>query len=203
MNQKKLVVGITGATGAIYGVRLLQVLGNIDGVETHLVISEPAKRTIQFELDASVESIQALADYSYDIGDIGARIASGSFKTSGMVIVPCSVKTMSALANSYGANLLIRAGDVSLKEGRPLVLVLRETPLHAGHLRQMMELAQLGAVILPPVPAFYHRPKTIDDIVNHTIGKILDRFDIDHDLFPRWDGLGADAASGASADVED
>lgn len=189
----RLIVGISGATGAVYGVRLLQVLSNVKEVETHLIISEPAKHTIELELDASVESVVALADYTYDINDIGARIASGSFKTSGMVIAPCSVKTMSALANSYDTNLLIRAGDVSIKEGRPLVLVLRETPLHAGHLRQMMELAQLGAVILPPVPAFYHKPKTIDDIVNHTVGKILDRFDIDHNLFARWEGLGVDA----------
>lgn len=185
----RLVIGISGATGAIYGVRLLEVLSTTKDIETHLVMSDPAKRTIEHELDVSVKEVEALADFVYDVNDIGASISSGSFKTNGMVIAPCSIKTMSALANCYNANLLIRAGDVTIKEGRPLLIVLRETPLHAGHLRQMMELAQLGVTILPPVPAFYHKPKTIDDIVNHTVGKILDRFNIDHNLFERWGGL--------------
>lgn len=185
----RLVIGISGATGAIYGVRLLQVLSTSKEIETHLVLSDPAKRTIEHELDMSVKDVLALADVVHDINDIGASISSGSFKTGGMVIAPCSIKTMSALANCYNTNLLIRAGDVSLKEGRPLVVVLRETPLHIGHLKHMMELAQMGAVILPPVPAFYHKPKTIDDIVNHTVGKVLDRFNIDHTLFERWEGL--------------
>lgn len=187
--MRRLVIGISGATGAIYGVRLLEVLSTSKEIETHLVISDPAKQTIEHELEIGVKEVEALADFVYDVNDIGACISSGSFKTDGMVIAPCSIKTMSALANCYNTNLLIRAGDVTIKEGRPLVIVLRETPLHAGHLRQMMELAQLGVVILPPVPAFYHKPKTIDDIVNHTIGKILDRFNIDHNLFARWAGL--------------
>ncbi|MBI2955275.1 MAG: UbiX family flavin prenyltransferase [Chloroflexi bacterium] len=185
----KLVVGISGATGAIFGVRLLQVLSTSKDVETHLVISPPAKRTIEHEMDMSVEAVEALADFVYDINDIGASISSGSFKTAGMVIAPCSIKTMSALANCYNTNLLIRAGDVTLKEGRPLVILARETPLHAGHLKLMLELAQMGATLLPPVPAFYHKPKSIDDIVNHIVGKVLDKFDIDHDLFQRWAGL--------------
>lgn len=187
----RLVVGISGATGAIYGVRLLEVLSTSPEIETHLVISEPGKRTIEHELDVSVEQVESMASHVYDFGDIGAAISSGSFKTAGMVIAPCSIKTLSALANSYNDNLLVRAGDVTLKEGRPLVVVIRETPLHIGHLRLMTELAQMGAVLLPPFPAFYHRPKTIDDIVNHTIGKILDRFDIGHNLFERWTGLKA------------
>ncbi|MCL5263978.1 MAG: UbiX family flavin prenyltransferase [Chloroflexi bacterium] len=185
----RLVVGISGATGAIYGVRLLEVLRTKKEIETHLVISDPGRRTIEHELDMGVEAVERLATHVHNINDIGASIASGSFKTSGMVIAPCSIKTMSALANCYNTNLLVRAGDVMLKEGRPLVVVLRETPLHAGHLRLMAELAQMGAVILPPVPAFYHKPKTIDDLVNHTVGKILDRFNIDHNLFERWAGL--------------
>lgn len=189
MEQRRLVVGISGATGAIYGVRLLEVLGESPGIETHLVISEPGKRTIQHELGMTIEQVESLADFVYDYFDVGAAISSGSFKTAGMVIAPCSIKTMSALANSYNDNLLVRAGDVTLKEGRPLVVVIRETPLHVGHLRLMTELANMGAVLLPPVPAFYHRPKTIDDIVNHTVGKILDRFGIGHNLFERWSGL--------------
>ncbi len=192
----RLVIGLSGATGAIYGVRLLQVLSTSEEIETHLVISDPAKRTIEHELDISVASVEKLASYVHHVSDIGASISSGSFKTSGMVIAPCSIKTMSGLANCYNTNLLVRAGDVTLKEGRPLVVVLRETPLHVGHLRLMMELAQMGAVILPPVPAFYHKPKTIDDIVNHTVGKILDRFNIDHDLFQRWNGLDYGFAKG-------
>ncbi|MBI4318218.1 MAG: UbiX family flavin prenyltransferase [Chloroflexi bacterium] len=189
----RLVIGISGATGAIYGVRLLEVLSAAKEVETHLVISDPGKRTIEHEIGTTAKEIEALADFVYDDADIGAKISSGSFKTNGMVIAPCSIKSMSALANSYNTNLLVRAGDVTMKEGRPLVVVLRETPLHVGHIRQMLELAQMGAIILPPVPSFYHKPKTIDDIVNHTVGKILDRFDIDHSLFERWAGLGSSA----------
>lgn len=187
----KLVVGISGATGAIYGIRLLEVLRNMPGMETHLIISDAAQLTISQETDWTIPEVEALATQVYDNTDIGAAIASGSFRVDGMVIVPCSIKTMSALANSYNTNLMVRAGDVTLKERRPLVLVVRETPLHYGHLKQMLDLAQMGAILLPPVPAYYHRPKTLDDIINHTVGKILDIFQIEHSLFMRWKGMPA------------
>lgn len=185
----KLVVGISGATGAIYGIRLLEVLRNVPDMESHLVISDAAKRTIEHETDWSVSEVEALATEVYDNADIGAAVASGSFSVDGMVVAPCSIKTMSALANSYNTNLMTRAGDVTMKERRPLVLVVRETPLHHGHLRQMMDLSQMGAIILPPVPAYYHLPKTLDDIINHTVGKILDCFHVEHRLFMRWRGM--------------
>ncbi|MDP2937088.1 MAG: UbiX family flavin prenyltransferase [Dehalococcoidia bacterium] len=187
----KLVVGISGATGAIYGIRLLEVLRNVPDMESHLVISDAARRTIEHETDWTMQEVQALATEVYDNADIGAAIASGSFRVDGMVIAPCSIKTMSALANSYNTNLMTRAGDVTLKERRPLVLVVRETPLHYGHLKQMLDLAQTGAILLPPVPAYYHKPKTLDDIINHTVGKILDCFRIEHHLFMRWKGMPA------------
>ena len=184
-----LIIGITGASGAIYGIRLLQVLSNIKGVETHLMISKAGKINIKCETEWKVEDVESLADFTYDISDIGACLAGGSFKTDGMIIAPCTIKTMSALANSYADNLLTRAGDVTLKERRKLVLLVRETPLHIGHLRNMEKLCEMGAIIMPPVPAFYYRPKTIDDIIDHTIGKILDIFGIEHNLFQRWQGL--------------
>jgi 4-hydroxy-3-polyprenylbenzoate decarboxylase len=183
---KRLVVAITGASGSIYGVRLLEALRSTGGVETHLVISASGKRTLAEETDYSLKSVEALAQFVYDDRDVGASLASGSFKTMGMAIVPCSIKTVSALANSFADTLIARAGDVTLKEGRPLVAVVRETPLHAGHLRQMLALAEIGGVILPPVPAFYNRPKTIDDLVNHTVGRVLDRLGIEHALVPEW-----------------
>ena len=161
----RLVIGMSGASGSIYGIRLLQTLADQKEVETHLVMSTPAKRTIRHETDFEITKIEKLANYVYDHKDIGASIASGSFKTIGMVIVPCSIKTLSSIANSYSDNLLSRAADVTLKEGRPLVLVFRETPLHIGHLRLMLNVAEAGAVILPPVPAFYSRPQTLDDII--------------------------------------
>ncbi len=184
-----LIVGISGATGVIYGIRLLQVLSKIKGVETHLVISEAGEINIKYETDWKVEDIRRLANFTYDIHDVGARLASGSFRRDGMIIAPCTVKTMSALANSYTENLLIRAGDVTIKERRKLVLLVRETPLHLGHLRNMERLTEMGAIVFPPVPAFYHKPRTIDDIIDHTIGKLLDIFDIPHDLYNRWAGL--------------
>lgn len=184
----RLVVGISGASGAIYGIRLLQSLAGRSEVETHLVISSPARRTILHETDLSVEQVEALGDKVYDHRDIGAAIASGSFKTMGMVVVPCSMKTLSSIANSYADNLISRAADVTLKEGRPLVLVVRETPLHPGHLRLMLALAEIGAVIFPPVPAFYNRPNSLDDIVNHTVGRLLDRLGIDQTLVEEWRG---------------
>jgi 4-hydroxy-3-polyprenylbenzoate decarboxylase len=183
-----LVIGISGASGVIYGIRLLQVLSERKDIETHLMISEAAEKNMKYETDWKLEDVKALATFWYDIGDISARLASGSFKRDGMIIAPCSIKTMSALANSYTDNLLIRAGDVALKEKKKMVLLVRESPLHLGHLRNMEKLAEMGAVIMPPVPAFYNRPKTIGDIIDHTVGRILDVFNIEHELFHRWTG---------------
>lgn len=165
------------------------MLSGIRGVETHLIVTEAGETNIEYETDWNVKDIKALADLSYDIRDTGARLASGSFKQDGMIVAPCTVKTMSALANSYAENLLVRAGDVTLKERRKLVLLIRETPLHIGHIRNMERLIEMGAIIMPPVLAFYHRPETIQDIIDHTIGKVLDVFDIEHHLFQRWAGL--------------
>jgi len=184
-----LVIGITGASGVIYGIRLLEVLSDMKEVKTHLVISKAGEINIKQETNWKIEQVKALADFSYDINDIGARLASGSFKRDGMIVIPCTVKTMSALANSYAENLLTRAGDVTLKERSKLVLVVRETPLHLGHIRDMERLTEMGAIIFPPLPAFYHKPKTIQDIIDHTVGKVLDIFGIEHNLFQRWSGL--------------
>jgi 4-hydroxy-3-polyprenylbenzoate decarboxylase len=187
----RLVVGISGSTGSIYGIRLLQVLRDVREVETHLILSAPAKRTIAEETDFSIKDVEGLAARVYDNRDIGAALASGSFKTGGMVILPCSIRTAAALATSTGDTLMCRAGDVTLKEGRPLIVAVREAPLHAGHLRQLAALAEIGAVIFPPVPAFYTRPKTLDDIVNHTVGRVLDRLGIPQDLVGEWAGTRA------------
>ncbi|HEX7551672.1 MAG TPA: UbiX family flavin prenyltransferase [Candidatus Methylomirabilis sp.] len=184
----RLVVGISGSTGVVYGIRLLQVLRDFPQAETHLIITTPGKRTILEETDYTLQEVEALATHVYDNQDIGAAVASGSFRTDGMVIVPCSIRTASALAASTGEGLLCRAGDVTLKEGRPLVVAVREAPLHLGHLRQLTALAELGAVIFPPVPAFYHRPQTLDDIVNHTVGRILDRVGVPQTLVQEWTG---------------
>ena len=188
--MKRLIVGISGASGAIYGVRLLQVLRDVAGVETHLVMSQAARQTLSLETDLSLRDVQALADVVHDARDIAASISSGSFKTAGMVILPCSIKTLSGIVNSYTDTLVTRAADVVLKERRPLVLCVRETPLHLGHLRLMTQAAELGAVIMPPVPAFYHRPTSLDDVINQTVNRVLDQFDIDlpEDLFSRWQG---------------
>lgn len=183
--MKRLIVGISGATGAVYGIRLLEVLAK-SNVETHLIITEAAQKTILMETDWTVEKVKSLAKVVYDIQDIGADIASGSFQSEGMVVIPCSIKSLSAIANSFNVNLLIRAADVTLKERHKLVLVVRETPLHQGHLNLMFRVAEMGATLLPPVPAFYFHPKTIDDLINHTVGKVLDLFGIDHHLFERW-----------------
>jgi 4-hydroxy-3-polyprenylbenzoate decarboxylase len=183
--MKRLVVGISGATGAIYGIRLLELLSKSD-VETHLVISDSAEKTIRMETHWTLEQVKALATVTYNMEDVGADISSGSFHAEGMVVIPCSIKSLSAIANSYNENLLIRAADVALKERRKLVLVVRETPLHRGHLSLMLNVADAGAVILPPIPAFYFLPKTLDDIINHTVGRVLDVFGIDHRLFNRW-----------------
>lgn len=188
--MKRLIVGISGASGAIYGVRLLQVLRDVAEVETHLVMSQAARQTLALETDLSLREVQALADVVHDARDIAASISSGSFKTAGMAILPCSIKTLSGIVNSYTDGLLTRAADVVLKERRPLVLCVRETPLHLGHLRLMTQAAELGAVVMPPVPAFYHRPQTIDDLINQTVNRVLDQFDIElpEDLFTRWMG---------------
>jgi flavin prenyltransferase len=184
----RIVVGISGASGAIYGVRTLQALRHL-GVETHLVLSETAGETIAYETPYTVDDVLAMADKVYPVSDVAAAISSGSFRTDGMIIAPCSIKTLSGVANSYNENLLTRAADVSLKERRRLVLVVRETPLHLGHLRLMTAVTEMGAVLLPPMPAFYHKPQTIDDIVNQTVGKVLDQFGLDASLFKRWTGL--------------
>lgn len=188
-SPRRIIVGITGSTGSVYGVRLLQVLRESPGIETHLVISSPGKRTLVQETEFSVKEVESLAHRVYDNRDIGAALASGSFKTSGMVIAPCSIKTVSALATCYADTLIARAGDVTLKEGRRLVAVVRESPLHVGHLKQMLALAEMGGIILPPMPAFYLRPKTLGDIVDQTLGRILDRLDIPHTLVPEWPGI--------------
>jgi 4-hydroxy-3-polyprenylbenzoate decarboxylase len=184
----RLVVGITGATGSIYGIRLLQILRSYPAVETHLVVSRPGKRTIVEETDFSVAEVEGLATHRHELTDIGASIASGSFLTAGMVIAPCSIKTAAAIAACYADNLITRAADVTLKEGRPLILLVRETPLHAGHLKCMLALAEMGAVLLPPMPAFYTRPRDLDDLVNHTIARVLDRLKLPQTLVAEWQG---------------
>jgi polyprenyl P-hydroxybenzoate/phenylacrylic acid decarboxylase-like protein len=184
----RLVVGITGASGAIYGIRLLEVLRQAHDVETHLVVSPAGKRTIAVETDWTAEEVEGLATRVYDDRDIGAAIASGSFRTAGMVIAPCGPETLAAIAHSLAGTLIARAADVTLKEGRRLVVLARETPLHLGHLRAMLALAEMGAVILPPLPAFYPRPQTIDDVVNHTVGRVLDHVDVPHTLVREWTG---------------
>jgi 4-hydroxy-3-polyprenylbenzoate decarboxylase len=185
----RLVVGITGASGVLYGIRLLEVARQV-GLETHLVMSPHAARNIEFETGRSVAEVRGLAHQVYDFKDLGAPISSGSFITAGMVVVPCSIKTLSGIATSYNNTLIIRAADVCLKERRKLVLVVRETPLHLGHLRLMAAVTEMGGVIMPPVPAFYHSPKTIDDLVNQTVGKVFDQFGIDAGLYDRWSGDG-------------
>jgi 4-hydroxy-3-polyprenylbenzoate decarboxylase len=185
---KRLIIGITGASGAVYGIRLLELLRDAPGVEPHLIVSDSAKRTILEETDVSVAEVEALAARRYSNRDIGAAVASGSFKTAGMVIAPCSIKTAAAVAHCAADTLIARAADVTLKEGRPLILLVRETPLHLGHLRMLTALAEMGAVILPPMPAFYHRPKQIDDLINHTLARVLDRLGIAQTLVPEWQG---------------
>jgi 4-hydroxy-3-polyprenylbenzoate decarboxylase len=184
--MRKLIIGISGASGAVYGIRALQVLRDVSDIETHLVLSPSAKRTILEETDWDVPAVEALADVVHSHRDIGAALASGSFQTIGMLVAPCSIKSLSGIVNSYSDNLLTRAADVCLKERRRLVLLVRETPLHLGHIELLGQAARYGAVVLPPVPAFYYRPQTVDDIVDHTVGKALDQFDIPHQLFQRW-----------------
>lgn len=182
---QRIIVGVSGASGAIYGLRMLQALRKAN-VETHLIVSKAAEMTLGYETDLKLKDLRELADHFHPAGDIGASISSGSFKTLGMAIVPCSIRTMSEIASGVTTSLMSRAADVVLKERRRLVLALRETPLHSGHLRTMLHLSEMGAVIAPVVPAFYNRPQTIDDIVNHTVGRLLDLFGIDAGLVKRW-----------------
>jgi len=183
--KKRIIIGITGASGVIYGIEILKELRKKD-LETHLIISEPGKKNIILETDYSIGDVESMADKVYDNDDLEAPLASGSFLTNGMVVAPCTINTLSGIANSYSENLLVRAADVTLKEKRKLVLLVRETPLHKGHLRLMSMAADIGAHILPPIPSFYHHPKTIEDIIRQTIGKVFDYFEIEHHLYERW-----------------
>ncbi len=186
--MKRIIVGISGASGAVYGIRLLEVLRGIAAIETHLVLTPAARRTIPMETDHTVDQVEALADHVHRSGDIAAAISSGSFRAAGMIVAPCSMKTVSGIATSFSDNLLLRAADVILKERRRLVLLVRETPLHIGHLRLLVQVAELGAVVMPPVPAFYHRPATLAEVVNQTVNRALDMLDVEleQDLFQRW-----------------
>lgn len=188
--MKKLIIGISGASGVIYGIRMLEVLRDVADVETHLVISRAGAITIGLETGYTPEQVMALADVTYREMDIAARISSGSFKTHGMIVAPCSMKTLAGIANSFSDNLLLRAADVVLKDRRRLILLPRETPLHLGHLRLMTLAAEMGAIIAPPMPAFYHKPESIDDIINQTVNRVLDLLDIEleQELFTRWQG---------------
>ena len=186
--MKRLIVGMSGSSAVIYGIRLLEKLAKREDVEVHLVISQAAKMTIGIETDYTADQVEALADEVHNCKNIGASIASGSFKTAGMVVVPCSMKTLSAIANSYADNLIVRAADVVLKERRRLVIVPRETPLHIGHCELMLKVSQIGAILCPPAPAFYTHPKTVDDIIDHSVARILDLFDIEDADTERWEG---------------
>jgi flavin prenyltransferase len=186
--MRRLIVGVSGASGSLYAIAALRALRAVPDVETHLILSQQARQTIELETDTTAEEVERLAGVVHRDDDLAASVSSGSFKTEGMLVIPCSMKTASALAYSFNANLLVRAADVCLKEKRRVVLVVRETPLHLGHLRTLTQLAEIGAVILPPVPGMYARPKTVDDIVAQTVGKALDQFGIDAKLFTRWSG---------------
>lgn len=188
---KRLVVALTGASGVVYGVRALQFLRTQGGVETHLIITKAARANLAQECDMSAGEVRELADVVHSDGDLGAPISSGSYRTAGMLVAPCSVKTLSGIANSYDESLVVRAADVMLKERRPVVLLLRETPLHAGHLRLMCDVTAAGAIVMPPVPAFYLRPESVADIVDHTVGRALDLLDAAPANTPRWSGHAA------------
>jgi 4-hydroxy-3-polyprenylbenzoate decarboxylase len=194
-NPRRLIVGISGATGIVYGVRILQML-RAALIETHLVVSRAGHLTRAYETDLARKDLEALADVVYAAGDIGAAIASGSYRTMGMIVAPCSVRTLSEIATGVTSSLLTRAADVCLKERRRLVLLLRETPLHAGHLQSMLAVTQMGGIVMPPVPAFYTRPRTIQDIVDGTSARALDLFDIEVPGMPRWDGAPAPPEDG-------
>lgn len=187
MSNRRLVIGISGASGVVYGVRMLELLKGTD-IETHLVMSRSAEMTLAYETDLKAKDVRALASVTHPIGDIGASISSGSFPTMGMVIVPCSIRTMSEIATGVTSTLLTRAADVVLKERRRLVLAVRETPLHSGHLRTLVNLSDMGAIIAPIVPALYNRPQTLDEVINHTVGRLLDLFGVESKVVKRWKG---------------
>jgi len=187
--MKRIIIGMSGASGQIYGIRLLEVLRAAPDVEVHLVMSQAARVTIAQETNYDPAAVAALAHVTYRPNDIGAAIASGSFETAGMIVAPCSIKSLSAIAHSFDNDLISRAADVQLKEGRPVLLLVRETPLHLGHLELMVRAARIGCVIFPPVPAFYGQPKTIDDIVNGTVGRVLARMGFPNELYYRWQGM--------------
>jgi 4-hydroxy-3-polyprenylbenzoate decarboxylase len=188
--MRRIIIGISGASGVAYGVRLLQVLATVDEVETHLVMTQAARRTLALETDLSIEEVEAFADVAHKYSDIAACISSGSFRAAGMIVAPCSIKTAAGIAACFSDNLLLRAADVILKERRQLILLVRETPMHLGHLRLLVQLAETGAIIMPPMPAFYHRPSTVEDIIDQTVNRALDMLDVElhHDLFARWQG---------------
>ena len=200
--MKRIVVGISGATGAIYGIRLLQILRTIPTIETHLVLTSAAKRTIGLETDFAIEQVEQLASQTHRASDIAASISSGSFRAGGMIVAPCSMKTVSGIATSYSDNLLLRAADVMLKDRRRLLLLIRETPLHLGHLRLLVQVAEMGAIVMPPVPAFYHRPSTLEAVIDQTLNRALDllEIDLDDDLFPRWKGAVCERSFAAARD---
>jgi 4-hydroxy-3-polyprenylbenzoate decarboxylase len=187
---KRLIIAITGATGAIYGVRLLQALRDAPGVETHLLVSDAGVLNLHQELDMNRKDVEALAHVVHNVRDVGASIASGSFQSNGMIVAPCSMKTLAAIAHGYSDNLITRAADVVLKERRRLVLMVRETPFNLAHLRNMTAVTEMGGIIFPPLPGFYHRPQSIAEMVDHTVGRVLDLFSIPHRMAPRWNGLG-------------
>ena len=186
---KRLIIAITGASGAIYGVRLLRLLKSINDVETHLVVSEAGKLTLEHEVGMKTKELSLLADYSYDVNEVGAAIASGSFKNAGLIVAPCSMKTLSAIAHGYCDNLITRAADVVLKERRRLVLMVRETPLNLAHIRNMEAVTEMGGIIYPPLPAFYCHPVSIDEIVDQTVRRVLELFDLSDDQIIRWPGM--------------
>lgn len=201
--KKKLIIAITGASGVIYGIRTLEILRAAGNIETHLVLSPSAARTIAEETDYDTAQVKALADTLYSYRDIGAAVSSGSFKTEGMLIAPCSVKTLSGIANCFDDDLIVRAADVQLKERRRVVLLFRETPLHAGHIELMAQATRNGAIVMPPVPAFYHRPQSLDNVVSQTVGRALDLFGIDAGIVKRWQGTDPARLKGRRTQGED
>jgi flavin prenyltransferase len=189
-HNRRLIIAITGATGAVYGVRLLQVLRDIPGLETHLIVSDAGALNLHQELEMKRKEVESLADVVHNVRDIGASVSSGSFLSDGMIIAPCSMKTLSAVAHGLSDNLITRAADVVLKERRRLVLMVRETPFNLAHLRNMTSVTEMGGIVFPPLPSFYHRPATISEMVDHTIGRVLDLYGLEHALAPRWPGIG-------------
>lgn len=192
VKPRRLIVAITGATGAVYGVRLLHILKAIPTIETHLLVSEAGVLNLHQELGLNRKDVESLADVTHNVRDVGASIASGSFQSKGMVVTPCSMKTLAAIAHGLSDNLITRAADVALKERRRLVLMVRETPFNLAHLRNMTAVTEMGGIVFPPLPAFYHQPQSIEDMVDHTLGRVLDLFEIEHELAPRWQGMRAD-----------